>query len=487
MTEVIGVIASSAAIFHACLEAFELIQASRRQEQDLNKLVLKLNVEKCRLYTWGRTMGLTETEERRGQSVESFEFQSLARQALEAILRIFQDAENIKARYGCKESPLCQIDDGDEFEAVQHLANSFSNFRTANVKGDQTPTVLKRLRWVVYDRKQFNDFVMEVKALVDSLLHVSSTVTSRARQEEMMEQGIANVRDVVTLELLSEVCELEHPDLSEIALVRADLISRASTQELDIEQRPSSIAELKLDDIESMNITELKHLIITLKSQLAAGSQPPNSKTRRVTSTKLGIFRKKSLTDLVRNLRTVWTSSPKKEQESITDSLQQDVEVLPGYLVTRSKLNDNEVHGANTKSTAAQDASNTSVAVGTSLDEPLPFFKDYYSNGDIKPNDAVSVLWAYQPRAGDEFDLVRGNMLKVVGIWDDGWATGVRIDGEASDYDGKHRLRKDSGMSNNASTQEDSPCPSGEIRAFPLVCVCLPEAWKKTVEGDKSA
>src|SRR5437764_14138144 len=98
MTEVIGVIASSAAIFYTCLEAFELIQASRRQKQDLNKLVLKLNVEKCRLYTWGRTMGLTETEEKSGQSIKSFEFQSLVRQALEAILRIFQDAENIKAR-----------------------------------------------------------------------------------------------------------------------------------------------------------------------------------------------------------------------------------------------------------------------------------------------------------------------------------------------------------------------------------------------------
>jgi hypothetical protein len=229
MTEAIGVIASSATIFYAWLEAFELIHASRRQEQDLNKLVLKLNVEKCRLYTWGRTMGLAGTEERRSQSVESFEFQSLVRQALEAILRLFQDAENIKTRYGCRESPLRQIDDGDVFEALQHLANSFSNFRTANVKGDQTSTVLKRVRWIVYDRKQFNDFVIEVKALVDSLLHISSTVTSRARQEEMMKQGISNVRDVVTLELLSEVCELEHPDLSELASARADLISLAST------------------------------------------------------------------------------------------------------------------------------------------------------------------------------------------------------------------------------------------------------------------
>lgn len=118
--------------------------------------------------------------------------------------------------------------------------------------------------------------------------------------------------------------------------------------------------------------------------------------------------------------------------------------------------------------------------------EQLPFFKDYYSNDDIHPGDKVSVLWAYQPRAGDEFELERGDMLKVVGIWDDGWATGVRINERAEDYDGKHKIQRDSGVSNGSAARQDSPTPAGEIKAFPLVCVCLPEAWKKTVEGDTS-
>lgn len=123
------------------------------------------------------------------------------------------------------------------------------------------------------------------------------------------------------------------------------------------------------------------------------------------------------------------------------------------------------------------------VASGQS--EQLPFFKDYYSSDDIHPNDKVAVLWAYQPRAGDEFELERGDMLKVVGIWDDGWATGVRIIDRAEDYDGKHKVQRDSGVSNGSAARAESP-PSGEIKAFPLVCVCLPEAWKKTVEGDTS-
>lgn len=124
--------------------------------------------------------------------------------------------------------------------------------------------------------------------------------------------------------------------------------------------------------------------------------------------------------------------------------------------------------------------------VNSGQSEQLGAFKDYYSSDEIHPNDKVSVLWAYQPRAGDEFELERGDMLRVVGIWDDGWATGVRIDDRAEDYDGKHKVQRDSGVSNGSAARAQSPPPTGEIKAFPLVCVCLPEAWRKTVEGDAS-
>ena len=57
---------------------------------------------------------------------------------------------------------------------------------------------------------------------------------------------------------------------------------------------------------------------------------------------------------------------------------------------------------------------------GSPQSEQLPFFKDYYSSDDIHPGDKVATLWAYSPRAPDEFELERGDMIKVVGIWDDG-------------------------------------------------------------------
>ncbi|KAL4865481.1 hypothetical protein BDV12DRAFT_149059 [Aspergillus spectabilis] len=113
--------------------------------------------------------------------------------------------------------------------------------------------------------------------------------------------------------------------------------------------------------------------------------------------------------------------------------------------------------------------------------EQLSSFQDYYSQDDIHPGDKVAVLWAYQPRAGDEFGLDRGEMLKVIGIWDDGWATGVRVPESAEEYDARHREQRDSGVSSHS--QRTSPAPSGEIKAFPLVCVCLPQHWSKIIDG----
>jgi hypothetical protein len=108
------------------------------------------------------------------------------------------------------------------------------------------------------------------------------------------------------------------------------------------------------------------------------------------------------------------------------------------------------------------------AGVTSQQSEQLPSFKDYYSQDEIRPNEKVATLWAYQPRAGDEFELERGDMLKVIGIWDDGWATGVRLSERAEDFDGKRKIQRDSGVSNGSGRRSSSPPPTGEIKAFPV-------------------
>lgn len=114
---------------------------------------------------------------------------------------------------------------------------------------------------------------------------------------------------------------------------------------------------------------------------------------------------------------------------------------------------------------------------GSGQSEQLQFFKDYYSQDEIRSGDIVATLWAYQPRANDEFELERGDMLKIVGIWDDGWATGVRISERAEEWEARRNLLRDSGVS-NASRKGGGTGGNGEIKAFPVsyprMCAFLP-------------
>ncbi|RDW69595.1 hypothetical protein BP6252_08615 [Coleophoma cylindrospora] len=155
-------------------------------------------------------------------------------------------------------------------------------------------------------------------------------------------------------------------------------------------------------------------------------------------------------------------------------------------------LSSNSVLGAGDDPSSPRSGSGDNMSsphgVASQQSEQLNSFRDYYSQDEIHPGDKVATLWAYQPRAGDEFALERGDMIKVVGIWDDGWATGIMIDERAEEWDAKHNMLRDSGVSNTSGRREDSPdAPvNGEIKAFPLVCVCGPSHWRKTIEGEET-
>lgn len=152
-------------------------------------------------------------------------------------------------------------------------------------------------------------------------------------------------------------------------------------------------------------------------------------------------------------------------------------------------LSSNSVLGSDGQMSPGSGGFSSPQGFGSQQSEQLPFFKDYYSQDDIHPGDRVAVLWAYSPRAGDEFALERGDMIKVVGIWDDGWATGHMASQRAEDWEATRAAQRDSGVS-SSSVRDDSqsppPGPASEMKAFPLVCVCLPQHWRKTIEGDGS-
>lgn len=205
-------------------------------------------------------------------------------------------------------------------------------------------------------------------------------------------------------------------------------------------------------------------------------------------------------------LREVSSSSPARSRYSAlfgggkySDTSDSDHGASPGAMSKKIPPTTGKRHGSLSSNSALAGAgTDSSPRSGTGgqysspdgltsgQSEQLSAFQDYYSQDDIHPGDKVAVLWAYQPRAGDEFALDRGEMLKVIGIWDDGWATGIRIPETAEDHDARHREQRDSGVSNGSRRAATSPAPVGDIKAFPLVCVCLPQHWRKIIDGGQA-
>jgi hypothetical protein len=109
MAEAVGFPASGftlVSLFKVCLDAIDLIQTAQHQELDVKKLLLKLKIEKCRLYTWAEGIGLTTAPvASKPRPLDSCpnHVQDLVKDTLDMIIQLSTDTKMLKDRYGRKE------------------------------------------------------------------------------------------------------------------------------------------------------------------------------------------------------------------------------------------------------------------------------------------------------------------------------------------------------------------------------------------------
>ena len=280
MAEVLGVVASGvtlAALFKACIEAFDLIQTGRHQEADLKKLKLRLNIEKCRLYIWGEMMGIADTSDSNEERpIDRVRFPDVVRDILRAVFDLFHDSQTIKERYGCRQATSGDlIDAPDQDSSNRSLAASFSNFSIRPSHNSRTSKVLQKLVWVIHDRKKFAALVAEIKDLIDSLQGITTSSVPVTRQEGRMRRKIADIRDSEALSLIAEVCSDDHPDVAEIASTKADTISSATTSRHHVvawiediqESQEGGNGERMSPDLESLTVAELKQKLLEMMQE----------------------------------------------------------------------------------------------------------------------------------------------------------------------------------------------------------------------------
>jgi Prion-inhibition and propagation len=282
MAEILGAVASAAtlaALFKTCLEAFDTFRTARNQAVDIKKLTLKFNIEKCRLYIWGQTMGLTSTAHpnKKERPLDACPFPGLVHETLELIVKLLGDSSKLKDKYGCKNldnrtMKTMVIGASEPGDVLQQLNASFDNFKIKSSGRLRSAAVAQKASWVIYDRSKFESLICEAKTLIDGLQDITRNLQSRAVQQDRMSSRIRRINDVRALDWISEVCEVDYPELSDAASTEADALSENRTRLRDVQEWKDRVRLEKLDEesdtssvettiaaLEDMTVTELKH------------------------------------------------------------------------------------------------------------------------------------------------------------------------------------------------------------------------------------
>ncbi|ORY02276.1 hypothetical protein BCR34DRAFT_605627 [Clohesyomyces aquaticus] len=147
-------------------------------------------------------------ESQRKGVLEDTYCKQLVAETLELIPQLFQDSNKIRARYGCKETkesstwqkPCGLVD----VAPVGDLAASFSDFYVPEFSNKSSkPPLIK----------------------VDGLQNITKSTFPTSRRSGMLRFGIQQIKNAEMLDIVSDTCEADYPDISDAATVKVDVMT----------------------------------------------------------------------------------------------------------------------------------------------------------------------------------------------------------------------------------------------------------------------
>ncbi|KAH9905442.1 prion-inhibition and propagation-domain-containing protein [Xylariomycetidae sp. FL2044] len=289
MAEVLGAVASVftlLGLLKGCIDACEVMRTAKSQNADLEKLDLKLALEQCRLKAWGRNLGLIEVAGvQKRNLLEHFESRELVQLALQHILDLLTDSHNLRKRYGglqvsAEETSKIEYEP-QEFSPVLRLRAAFKRFRIGDNIYEQPGKAKGKYVWVFQDRKKYEALVVELRTLVNAIEQVTKDLVDEAQQQKLVISRINTISDPTTLNMITEVCEVDHPVFSDAASVRAEVVSTtANTTQPDVIAWIDGLSSILdqvnfMEDMESWDLTTAKHKYLELLNASHANSTSP--------------------------------------------------------------------------------------------------------------------------------------------------------------------------------------------------------------------
>ena len=276
MAEILGAVASGitvAGLFASCIEVFAIINTQHNASDEHAVLSTQLKIEQCRLYVWGRRLGLDNPNNRPVSSynqvadLNGTPFARIIHETLQAILLLFENTSQIAKRYGCEKvkpnQNLMQARDDrtadldrpvssaqwtgpdpsddsrtpppgpawqlDCTEAHSFIQQTFHDFKVSNATRAVSKMKLKgRARWTIGDGQKFRQLVTDIRYLIDGLESLSAPLQESKipTLDAEVNMQMAKISDPETLSLLKEAASQCHPDLSETVSIKMWAVER---------------------------------------------------------------------------------------------------------------------------------------------------------------------------------------------------------------------------------------------------------------------
>lgn len=209
----LGVV-SLAGLFNTCIEAFSYLKVAQSLERDLEILLVKLDIQKARLISWGNSVGIVRApNDGRSAILEDEQTMQIIQRSLESIHVLLTDSQQLRDRYA-----LCEVPESSNVAALRHVElvsptsmtifrRSYNRLCNRIVTKDRRVPAPNRIVWAIQDREKFGGLVDHLRDLVDGLVTLLPPVVQSAGNR-IIEDDIASLR-ISNLHLFVEACQGE--------------------------------------------------------------------------------------------------------------------------------------------------------------------------------------------------------------------------------------------------------------------------------------
>ncbi|KAL8643425.1 MAG: hypothetical protein Q9226_008385 [Calogaya cf. arnoldii] len=211
--EATGLFIGIAALFTTCIQCFEYFKAATTLRKDFEILLLKLEIEQERFLVWGEDTGIGHSDH---DELSLFDGdskrQDLVLRCLYAIRGLLGNADELKSKYGVQPtSPVARSTDHHSLSS-----NALKRLRLRFGRSQDKPTILRTTKWVIHDAAKFGKLIEHLRDLINGLKKDGHG--PRDTLQEKIQTDIAYmIDDIGQLRLLSEACEDDYPEWSDMA------------------------------------------------------------------------------------------------------------------------------------------------------------------------------------------------------------------------------------------------------------------------------